>query len=73
MKDWYGRKLISEVYESMVGNDWALNFVGYNYSKREPLKMGELDLRPISIKYQYKRIDIAEMALRRYQSCWYTN
>ena len=34
----------------------ALNFVGYNYSKREPLKMGELDLRPISIKHQYKRI-----------------
>lgn len=49
-------KTLSEVYKSMIGNDWALNFVGYNYSKREPLKMGELDLRPISIKHQYKRI-----------------
>ena len=28
MKDLYGKKLISEVYESMVRNDWALNFVG---------------------------------------------
>ena len=58
MKDLYGKNNLSDVYESMVGNDWALNFVGYNYSKREHLKMGALDLRPISIKHHNKRIDV---------------